>query len=99
MSYIEVNLKLDSLDILMLESLIEARIEELEGLKAVPENAWFITRMADEQIDNHKHTLKRLNAAHDDVKRVKAEMDKRNADEYRASHPLLKTRRVQTRKK
>lgn len=84
--YIEVELTLNSFDILQLRTLTKKRIKELEDLKAA-NTAWFFSNMADEQIDNHKVTLRKLDEAHKRIREIKRESD----EAYRES---LNTKRA-----
>jgi hypothetical protein len=71
--YIEVELTLDSLDLIQIENLIDIRIKTLNDLKATEDvfNSWYLTTIADEQINNYRSTLKKIEQARAEVKRVK----------------------------
>jgi predicted phage-related endonuclease len=73
--YIEVQVTLDSHNLLQIETLIEARIKELRELKKANADAWFISAMADEQLSNYRALMRKIKEAREDVKRVKAAHD------------------------
>lgn len=89
--YIETELVLDSLDILNLMSLVDARIKELKEVKSATEHPnGFIAVMADDHLKMWRETQKKLKAAHEDIKEIKRVRD----EEYYAS---LKAKRAATR--
>jgi hypothetical protein len=74
--YIEVEMTLDSLDLIQIETLIELRIKELQKLKDDdPEMGWFIRAQLDESIEMWTGTQKKIKAARKEVKRIKKEAD------------------------
>jgi len=73
--YIEVNLVLDSFDLIQIETLIERRITELKEFKAQYETGSIHAMLADEQLYNYGVTQRRIKNARKEVKRVKAESD------------------------
>ena len=79
-AYIEVNITLDSFDLIQIENLIQIRIDELKKFKS-ENDAWFHQNLADEQIVNYRTTLKKIKAARQEVKDIKAASDA----EYAAS--------------
>ena len=67
--YIDTTIELDSLDILNLISLVEARIEEIKSL-IKPGQAGMVKMIAEEQLFTYNDTLAKLKAASEEVKRV-----------------------------
>jgi len=73
-TYIEVDMRLDSLDLVMISGLLEKRIDELVEFKK--ENpAWFSQNIADEQLHNYRATMKKIKAARSEVRKIKKESD------------------------
>jgi hypothetical protein len=87
--YIEVELTLDAHDLIVIESLVNERLKELKKFRDEADG-WIHQRLADEQIGNYRGLLKKIKAARQHVKEVKAESDAR----YFAS---LKARRTKTK--
>jgi hypothetical protein len=61
--YKETSITLDALDLLNIRSLIEARIKDAKASKRkLPKNG-IPAMLIDEAVDNHEHTLGKINAA------------------------------------
>jgi len=82
--YIEVNITLDSFDLIQIETLINLRIDELKKFKAEADG-WMHKQLADEQLYNYRATLKKIKAARTEVKRIKAESDAKFAADRKAA--------------
>jgi len=89
-TYIEVNLTLDSFDLIQIETLINHRIDELKAFKEAQKDIWFHVNLAEEQLYNYRVTLKKIKAARAEVKRI--------AEESRANHPAFKPTQTRRRK-
>jgi hypothetical protein len=72
--FIEVQLTLDSHNLLQIEALIAARVKELQDLKNGSDVS-IMAHLADEQIENYKLLSAKIADARKEVKRVKAEAD------------------------
>jgi hypothetical protein len=74
--YIEVELTLDSHDLIVIETLINEQLDELKKFRNETD-AWFHQRIADDQIANYRGLLKKIKAARAEVKKIKTEADAR----------------------
>jgi predicted phage-related endonuclease len=72
--YIEVELTLDSFDLIQVENLIKIRIKELRDFKT-NSDGWLHKQLADEQLTNYRATLRKITNARGEVARIKAEGD------------------------
>ena len=93
--YIETELVLDSLDILNLMTLVDARVRELKAVKktnGAEHPNGFVALMADDHLKMWRETQKKLKAAHENIKEIKRVRDA----EYYAS---LKARRQPANRK
>jgi len=61
--YREVELTLDALDLLSIESLVKARIEELQEFKAQYGDESIPAQLANEQLSNYRTTLRKIRLA------------------------------------
>ena len=86
--YIEVELTLDSFDLIQIENLISIRLKELQEFKA-NSDGWLHKQLADEQLTNYRATLKKVRKARAEVKRIKDEGDAIWAD-VRKAHAARK---------
>lgn len=72
--FIEVQVTLDSHNLLQIQALVQNRVKELKQLKR--DNAdGIMAILADEQIHNYRLLTQKIAEAREDVKRVKAEAD------------------------
>lgn len=72
--YIEVDVRLDSHNLLQIETLIDWRVKELKQLKK--DNPGVPAQLCDEQLLNYKLLAGKIAEARQHVKVVKAEADK-----------------------
>ena len=77
--YIETSLVLDSLDLIQIETLIKTRLKEMDEFKKIANEGnglgWLHENMANEAIANYRSTLRKIKAAREEIKVIKAEAD------------------------
>jgi hypothetical protein len=87
--YIEVDLILDSHDLIIVEALLKERIKELRKTKAESEMG-MVKHICDNHIFDLNDTLKKIKAARIKVKEVKAEADAKFSASLKAKRATRK---------